>query len=75
MTEENLWIAGLIIFIICVAIGIYAICAAIFNWNWFFNSSNAELPVSIFGRNGARIFYAICGMLFIGIGITMFILI
>ncbi len=62
-------IAGIAI----IAIGIYCICAAVFNWNWFFNNNRAILFVKIFKRKGARIFYAVLGAFFAGIGIFFLI--
>jgi hypothetical protein len=44
-----------------VAAGIFSICGAVFDWDWFINSRKAQFFVSIFGRNGARIFYGILG--------------
>ncbi|MBO7381076.1 MAG: immunity 17 family protein [Neisseriaceae bacterium] len=42
--------------------GVCCVCAAIFNWNWFFINSKAHFFVRIFGRTGARIFYALLGL-------------
>jgi hypothetical protein len=38
------------------AVGIFAICGAAFNCDWFMNSRKARLFLSLFGRGGARIF-------------------
>jgi hypothetical protein len=59
----------LIVGIVTVLIGIYCILAAGFNWNWFFKNSRASGVTSFFQRNGARIFYALLGLLFAGLGI------
>lgn len=45
-----------------VAAGILSICGAAFNWDWFIDSRKARFFVAIFGRTGARIFYAILGI-------------
>jgi hypothetical protein len=58
---------------ITIAIGIYCICAAIFNWNWFFNNSRADLFMTLFKRKGARIAYAIIGLIFAVIGVLALI--
>ena len=50
--------AGLII----VAAGVFSICGAIFDWDWFINSRKARFFVSILGRTGARIFYGVLGV-------------
>ncbi len=51
--------------------GGFCIAAAIFDWNFFFNARKAAPIVKIFGRNGARIFYGIMGLLFIVGGIWL----
>ena len=50
-----------------IAIGIFAMAGAIFNWDWFMNSRKARFMVRILTRNGARIFYSF-------LGLTLFIL-
>lgn len=44
-------------------LGTLSICAAIANWEWFFNSNNGKIFVRLFKRTGARIFYMILGIL------------
>ena len=44
-------------------LGTLSICAAIANWDWFFNTENGKAIVRIFKRKGARIFYVILGIL------------
>jgi hypothetical protein len=46
--------------------GSFSIAGAYFNWDWFMNSRKARPIVAIFGRAGARIFYAL-----IGVALTM----
>lgn len=65
MTEKK---QVLLFGVIIIAVGIYCLCAAVFNWNWFFNNRRARGLVNIFGRSGARIFYALLGLFFAGIG-------
>jgi hypothetical protein len=45
-----------------VAAGVFSICGAVFDWDWFINSSKARFFVAILGRGGARIFYALLGI-------------
>ncbi len=52
-----------------ILIGGFPILGAVFNWDWFFNNHKAIPIVKLFGRNGARIFYAIIGIFILGIGI------
>ncbi|NEQ36439.1 MAG: hypothetical protein F6K40_09190 [Okeania sp. SIO3I5] len=49
--------------ILLFVIGIYLICAAIFNWEWFYGMRKARFIVSLFGRKGARLFYLILGLI------------
>jgi len=51
----NLW--GLFF----IAIGIFSLCGALFDWDWFMDARKARFIVKIFGRNGARIFYSLLG--------------
>ena len=59
--------------ILMVLSGIFAICGAVFNWDFFFQHRKARRIVAIFGRNGARIFYALLGGFVIFCGI-MFVI-
>lgn len=43
--------------------GTLSICAAVFNWHWFFESSNAKLLTGRYSRRTARIIYLITGCL------------
>lgn len=44
------------------AVGGFSIVCAAKNYEWFFTHRKADTFVGIFGRNGARIFYAIIGI-------------
>jgi len=52
-----------------IAAGSFSILGAICNWDWFMNSRKAEFMVRILTRNGARIFYAILGILLVVLGV------
>ena len=54
-------------------IGILAILAAIFNWDWFFQSQNSQFIVKNVGRKQARLFYALLGILMIATAIYFFL--
>ena len=56
--------AGLII----VAAGLFSICGAAFDWDFFINSRKARFFVSIFGRTGTRLFYGILGVVIVIVG-------
>ena len=42
---------------------VFVIAAAVLDWNWFFNNWRARFFVNLFGRDGARLFYALLGAL------------
>ena len=48
--------------------GIFAICGAAFNWDWFMNHRKAQFLVRIAGRTGARIFYGVLGTTLVVMG-------
>lgn len=48
--------------LVLVGCGIFSVCGAVFDWEWFINSRKAQFFVTIFGRTGARIFYGILGI-------------
>jgi small neutral amino acid transporter SnatA (MarC family) len=51
--------------------GIFTIVGAAADWDWFMNNHRARLFVSLFGRDGARVFYVILGLLIIVLGFAM----
>jgi hypothetical protein len=46
---------------ILIAMGLLAICAAGFDWDWFMNHRRTRIFVALFARTGARIFYVLLG--------------
>lgn len=54
--------------LIFVAAGIFSICGAAFDWDWFINSRKARFFVATFGRTGARIFYSVLGIVIVVLG-------
>jgi len=56
-----------------VIVGCLSLLAAIFNWDWFFNSHNSEFIVKNAGREKARWFYALIGLLMIATGVFFFL--
>lgn len=60
----------ILIFIIFILLGVFSLSAAIFNYNWYFNTQGAAMFIKWFGRGGARIFYAILGLVLIACGIA-----
>ncbi|WP_329913285.1 immunity 17 family protein [Phocaeicola dorei] len=58
---------------IFVLVGLLSVLAALFNWEWFFTTHNTQFIVSNAGRQRARLFYAILGLLMIATGIYFFL--
>ena len=54
-----------------VAAGIFAICGAGFDWEWFMNNRKARFFVATLSRPGARIFYCILGLALVTLGTLM----
>lgn len=51
--------------------GLFSIAGAWFNWEWFMNSPRARPIVWLFGRDGARAFYALLGVAMIVVAIVI----
>ena len=58
---------------IFVIVGLLAIGAAIFDWDWFFQAQNTQLIVKNVGRERARLFYALLGILMIATAVYFFL--
>ncbi len=49
--------------LLLILVGLFAICAAALNWDWFIeNGKNAFLAQLLGGRSGVRIFYLVLGL-------------
>ena len=55
-----------------IAGGVFTIFCAAMNYNWFMNHYKADLFVKIFGRNGARLFYIVLGIVLIFLGFKLY---
>lgn len=44
-----------------IAAGLFSVAGAVYDWDWFMNHRKARFFVAIFGRTGARIWYALLG--------------
>ncbi|MBR6386522.1 MAG: immunity 17 family protein [Ruminococcus sp.] len=51
--------------------GLLCVCAAYYDWNWFFDNMRAKPFVKWFGRDGARTFYTILGIILIVLGLLI----
>ena len=58
---------------IFAVVGLLAIGASIFNWDWFFQSQNTRFIISNVGRKQARLFYALLGILMIATAVYFFL--
>ena len=54
-------------------VGLLAIGASLFNWNWFFQSQNTRFIVQNVGRKRAHLFYAALGLLMIATAVYFFL--
>ena len=57
--------------LLIVAAGVFAIAGAVCNWEWFMNARKARGMVKLLTRNGARIFYAVLGLVLVVLGILI----
>ncbi len=53
---------SIIISILLIGVGLFSTIASFTNWDYFFNHRKAKFFISLFGRTGTRIFYAILGI-------------
>ena len=58
---------------IFTVVGLIAILASLFNWDWFFKSQNTRYIVSNVGRKRTRLFYALLGLLMIATAVYFFL--
>ncbi len=56
-----------------VLVGLMAVLAAVFNWDWFFTANNTRFIVENVGRVRARLLYAVIGLFMIATGVFFFL--
>lgn len=56
-----------------ILLGLLSIIAALFNFEWYFRTSNARTFVNMLGRSGARIFYGLLGLALIVCGVAGYV--
>lgn len=49
--------------VVALCAALFVIAASLFNWDWFFNNSKARFFVDLFGRDGARVFCFLLGVM------------
>jgi drug/metabolite transporter superfamily protein YnfA len=57
--------------LLLVLAGLFAIAGGVFDWEWFMTNRKAWVFVKLFGRNGARIFYCILGLVVAVLGVLI----
>ena len=58
-----LWVTAL-----AILGGLFSFAAALFNWEWFMTNYKAAVFVRLLGRSGARVLYAVLGLLLAALG-------
>ena len=48
--------------------GLFSLTGAILDWEWFMTNYKAAVFVRILGRNGARLLYALLGLVLVALG-------
>ncbi|MEQ1500870.1 MAG: immunity 17 family protein [Myxococcota bacterium] len=56
--------------VVLAGVGVFSLYGAGTDADWFMASRRAALFVRMFGRGGARLFYAVLGIVLIGIGVA-----
>ena len=54
--------------LLLIVVGLFSICGALFDWDWFMNHPKARFFNGIWGRQGTRIFYGALGVAIAVIG-------
>ena len=49
--------------------GLFSLAGAILDWEWFMTNYKAAVIVRILGRNGARLLYALLGLVLVALGL------
>lgn len=56
-----------------VFVGIFTLSGGVMNWQWFMNHRKARPFVRILGPMGARVFYALLGLVCVTFGLVLII--
>ena len=54
--------------ILSIFAGLFSLAGAILDWGWFMTNYRAAVFVRILGRGGARLLYAVLGLVLAGLG-------
>ncbi len=66
MSPQDLFVAA-----VAFAVGVFALSAAVLNWDWCYQLDKAQQIESRWGRTAARGFYTALGMAMIGLGLAI----
>ena len=55
---------------ILIALGLFLIAAGALDWRWFMEFGNQRRMEALMGRNGARIFTVVIGVILAGLGVA-----
>lgn len=58
--------------LLIVLVGVFCAFCAYKDYDWFMDNHRAWLLVKLFGRNGARVFYIILGVLLMAAGLVLY---
>ena len=58
--------------ILFILAGLFAILAAVFNWDFYFSSRKSRMLEGLIGRTGVRIFNGVVGILLVICSIMIF---
>jgi len=57
--------------LLLVLVGLFAIAGGLFDWEWFMTNRKAWVFVKLLGRNGARVFYSVLGLVVVALGLLI----
>ncbi len=59
--------------LLLISVGLFSAGCAAADFDWFMNNRRAALVTAIFGRQGARGFYILLGLAFMGGGVAFMV--
>jgi immunity protein 17 of polymorphic toxin system len=65
MTKEQ-WL-----YLFFLAGGLFSLCGALFDWNFFMQDSRTQVFTQMLGRKGARVFYFLLGAMLVILSVMM----
>ncbi len=68
--EEMEW-GKIVIPVLVILGGLFAIFCSIKNYDWFMEHRKAQMLAAVLGRNGTRVFYALLGLALVTVGLVV----